>query len=208
MPHAKAEPTTVAILAKAPVPGFAKTRLTPLLGADGAAALQARLIRRIVETTLSASIGPTTVWATPDPTHTAFTSLSACAISLARQPDGDLGARMLAAVAATNGPALVVGTDCPVLTAGHLQQAADALRTHDVIVIPAEDGGYCLIGMRQPQPALFSEMPWSTASVMSETRRRLDRLGLAWRELPSLWDVDTEHDLMRLRREGPAGLID
>ena len=83
---------------------------------------------------------------------------------------------MLAAIAAANGPALVIGTDCPALTSDHLRTAADILRGGtDAVVIPAEDGGYVLIGMRAPEPALFSDMRWSTPDVMDETRRRLRR---------------------------------
>src|ERR1700736_1896363 len=100
------EPVAVAILAKAPLPGLAKTRLAPLLGADGAAALQARMIERAVETARSADIGPVTLWAAPDQDHPAFQTLAALfGVTLVRQPDGDLGTRMLAALDAARGPA-------------------------------------------------------------------------------------------------------
>ena len=124
---------------------------------------------------MAAAIGPVTLWATPDEQHPSFAQIAArFAIALARQADGDLGARMLAAIAAANGPALVIGTDCPALTAEHLRAAADMLRDGtDAVAIPAEDGGYALIGMRSPEPALFSDMRWSTPDVMGETRRRL-----------------------------------
>ena len=93
------EPVAVAVLAKAPIPGFAKTRLIPVLGAGGAAMLQGRLIERAVETACAAAVGPVSLWAAPDETHPAFQSISArLAITLARQADGDLGARMLAAI--------------------------------------------------------------------------------------------------------------
>ena len=70
-----------------------------------------------------------------------------------------------------------------------------------------DDGGYGLIGMQRAQPALFSDMSWSTASVMAETRRRLARLGLSWREPARLWDVDVPADLERLQRAGLASLM-
>jgi hypothetical protein len=125
-----------------------------------------------------------------------------------RQCDGDLGARMLAALVAANAPALVVGTDCPALTAEHLRTAADILRGGtDAVLVPAEDGGYALIGLRAPEPALFSDMRWSTPSVMDETRRRLERLGMSWQEPVTLWDVDLPADLQRLRRTGLRDLI-
>jgi uncharacterized protein len=203
------EPVAIAILAKAPIPGFAKTRLIPALGEAGAAALQARLTERDVATAIAAGTGPVTLWAAPDARHPAFAELAVrFGASLAGQAEGDLGARMLAALTAANGPALVIGTDCPVLTAEHLRAAADVLRKGtDVAVIPAEDGGYALIGMRAPHPALFADMGWSSADVMDETRRRLTQLGLTWREPATLWDVDVPEDLARLRAAGLQHLI-
>jgi rSAM/selenodomain-associated transferase 1 len=202
------EPVAVAILAKAPVAGFAKTRLIPVLGADGAATLQARLIARAVATACAAAVGPVTLWTTPDEAHPAFQAMGARGIALARQGDGDLGARMLAAIAAANGPSLVIGTDCPALTSDHLRGAADILGGGaDAVLIPAEDGGYALIGMRAPEPALFSAMRWSTSDVMDETRRRLRSLGLSWQEPVTLWDVDVPEDLERLKEAGLGDLI-
>jgi len=209
MSRASVEPVALAVLAKAPVPGFAKTRLEPALGADGAARLQARLIERAVDIVTAAATGPLTLWTTGDD-HPLFRRLHLrTGIALARQPDGDLGARMLATFNAAKGPAIVIGTDCPALTSDHLRMAADDLRGGiDVVILPVEDGGYALIGTRRPQPALFSAMPWSTVTVMGETRRRLRQLGLVGRELTRLWDVDVPEDLDRLRRDGPAGLLD
>jgi uncharacterized protein len=200
MRHPKPEPVGVAVLAKAPLPGFAKTRLIATLGAEGAAALQARLIVRTVETACRAATGPVTLWVAPDATHQVFGALAArLPVELAIQPDGDLGARMLAAfVAAGDRPTVVIGTDCPALTAAHLREAAETLRKGiDAVVIPAEDGGYVLIGSRSPQPALFADMTWSTAGVMAETRARLARLELTSRELATLWDLDRPEDLAR-----------
>jgi rSAM/selenodomain-associated transferase 1 len=204
-----AAPVAIAILAKAPIAGFAKTRLIPALGEAGAATLQARLTERAVATVMAAGTGPVTLWATPDQRHPSFAHLAArFTVALARQDNGDLGARMLAALAAADGPALVIGTDCPALTADHLRTAADVLRAGtDAVLIPAEDGGYVLIGARVPHPALFRTMHWSSAGVMEETRRRLIELGLSWREPATLWDVDVPDDLERLRAAGWQGLI-
>jgi rSAM/selenodomain-associated transferase 1 len=209
MSRASPEPVAVAILAKAPLPGLAKTRLAPALGADGAAALQGRLIERAVDTARAADIGPVTLWATPDQDHPAFQTLAALfGVRLACQPDGDLGARMLAALRAARGLAIVIGTDCPALRPEHLRAAAAALIGGvDAVLVPVEDGGYALIGMREPQPALFADMPWSTADVMAETRRRLTRLALSRREPARLWDVDLPEDVERMKREGLAALI-
>jgi rSAM/selenodomain-associated transferase 1 len=201
MSRADPEPVAIAVLAKAPVAGFAKTRLVGALGPEGAAALQARLTARAVETAVQANVGPVTLWAAPDETHPTFQMLAAhFCVALARQPAGDLGARMLAAMQAVDGPVLVIGTDCPALYPDHLRGAADLLRRGiDVVLVPVEDGGYALIGARAPQPELLSDMVWSTAGVMAETRARLARLGLTWREPVRLWDIDVPADLERLR---------
>lgn len=195
------ETVAIAILAKAPVPGLAKTRLIPALGAHGAAMLQEALTVRAVETAISAQTGPVTLWATPDATHPSFRELAAKRrIAVKRQPDGDLGARMLAACEAVAGPVLVIGADCPRLTPAHLLEAARALRDgSDVAVIPAEDGGYVLIGMRKPESQLFHAMPWGTDRVMTETCKRVVETGLRLFEMPALYDIDCPDDLEKLR---------
>jgi rSAM/selenodomain-associated transferase 1 len=201
------EPIAIAVLAKAPIPGFAKTRLIPTLGAARAARLQARLIERAVDAACAADTGPVTVWTTPDETHATFQLLrTRHNVALARQPDGDLGARMLAAIKAAGRPALVIGADCPALMPAHLRMAAEALRGgSDAVVCPAEDGGYVMIGLRQPLAALFAGMDWGTDGVLAETRRRMKYHKLAWQEPVTLWDVDVPEDLPRLRG---LGLLD
>src|SRR5262245_32537702 len=163
-----------------------------LLGSEGAATLHARMVARTVETAAAAAIGPVTLWVTPDEQHPLFQDLAQkYPVTIARQPEGDLGARMLAVFAQANAPTLVIGSDCPALTPAHLRDAAEVLRSgSEVVVFPAEDGGYVLIGLMRPVPELFSGMTWSTDTVMVETRNRLRHLGLSWREPVQLWDVD------------------
>lgn len=196
----------MAVLAKAPVAGLAKTRLIPALGAAGAARLQRRLTRQTLATVQAAGLGPLTLWCAPDEQHRFFRALRRrCGVACRGQPAGDLGQRMLAAFcdAAAPGPLLLVGTDCPPLRPAHLRAAAAALlQGNDAVFIPAEDGGYVLVGLRQPQPALFEQMTWSTDQVMAQTRRRAQALGLQWRELAPLWDLDLPADLDRWRRAG------
>jgi uncharacterized protein len=201
--------TAIAILARAPVAGFAKTRLIPALGAERAASLAARLIERAVETASQAALGPLTLWATPDGSHPLFSELVVrCGIGLRRQGEGDLGARMLDAIRAANGPALVIGTDCPAMTAEHLRKAAGILRRGlDAVMFPAEDGGYGLIGMRAPQAGAFAGADWGTARVLGQTRRRLQELGLAWAEPVMVWDLDGPEDLDRLSEIGLGDLL-
>jgi uncharacterized protein len=197
------EPVAIAILAKAPIPGLAKTRLIPALGAHGAAMLQEALTARTVETAIAAQTGPVTLWAAPDATHPSFRELVVKSqIAIKRQPDGDLGARMLTACDVSAGPVLVIGTDCPSLSPATLLEAASALRGGcDVVVIPAEDGGYVLIGMRKPRPRLFGAMPWGSDTVMTETRQRIAESGLRSFELPVLRDIDRPEDIETLRND-------
>lgn len=196
----RTEPTRVAILAKAPIAGYAKTRLEPALGADGAAGLQRLMIEATIATALAAGLGPITIWAAPDAAHEVFTRHASPRVTLARQPDGDLGIRMLAAFATSEEPTLVIGTDCPALTPAHLVEAAAALAGgRDAALIPARDGGYVLIGLARPRPVLFHDMSWGTVEVAAETRRRMAELALEWKEWPALADIDRPEDLDSLR---------
>lgn len=195
----------VAVLAKAPVPGFAKTRLIPVLGESGAAALQRRLLDHTLRMAVSAAIGPVTLWCAPDTAHAAFTEAHRrFGVRLASQPTGDLGVRMLAAFEAAAPKTLVlIGTDCPCLTADDLRAATAALAAgSEAVIAPAEDGGYGLIGATRPIPELFEAMPWSTARVAGLTRERAAAAGLGLAELRTVWDVDTPVDHQRLVASG------
>ncbi len=199
----------IAILAKAPIAGLAKTRLIPHLGADGAAALQRWLLQRTVAAAVVADLGPVTLWCAPDLNHPEFAVCRAFgAVALRRQPDGDLGERMHTAIAASSTPAgtLVIGTDCAVLTPGLLRQAAESLKQNDATVVPAEDGGYVLIGMREAGRHAFHAVDWSTERVMAQTRARLTAMNWRWSELPPLWDVDRKEDFERLAELFPDAL--
>jgi len=202
--QASSEPVEVAVFARAPEPGCAKTRLLPALGSVGAARLQRRLTLHALSLAHVAAIGAVTLWAAPDCRHRFFRALQArSGVDLRSQIDGDLGARMAAVFAAHGGPLLLIGSDCPALSVADLAAAATALRetgkdAAEAVFIPAEDGGYVLVGLRRPQPRLFSDIDWGSKQVMAQTRERLGDLGLRWRELPALWDVDRPEDLARL----------
>jgi uncharacterized protein len=197
--------TRIAVMARAPVPGQAKTRLAPLLGDAGAAALAARLLDHAVQQAAAARLGPVTLWATPDTCHPAFQAAQRRhGIALATQGTGDLGARMAQvfdhAFAQSDTALLLMGSDIPGLTSSVLQQAAAALRLHDAVFVPALDGGYALVGLRAAALSLFHDMPWSTPQVMAQTRLRLAAAGLSHIELPPLADIDEPADLAHLPR--------
>jgi len=202
----------VAVFARAPAPGAAKTRLIPLLGEEGAAHLHARLVERALASARAADVGPVTLWRAPEHADHPFFKrcLNMGAAALATQTGADLGARMLAAFEA-RAPLLLMGSDCPSITPQDIAWCAQALRAGaDAAFLPAEDGGYGLVGARAPLPELFRDMTWGDASVMERTRARAHAAGLVIAEGRVIWDVDRPADHARLMREGllePAGLI-
>jgi rSAM/selenodomain-associated transferase 1 len=200
------EPTAIAIFAKAPLAGFAKTRLIPLLGPDGAAALQAQLIARAVAVARAAKLGPVSLWCTPDMAHESFGTIAAdCGVELFKQPPGDLGDKMGHAfkVLCQNGAVLLMGTDCVVIGPDHLRECAESLRRGaDAVFLPVEDGGYILVGLNQPSPEIFRGIPWNTPGVMPVTRERAANAGLRIAEPATLWDIDRPKDYHRAAREG------
>ena len=197
----------ILVFAKAPVPGRVKTRLVSALGEAGAAQLHRHLVERTLDTSSAAGVGAIELCCAPDTDDPYFV---ACAkryrLSLGAQGEGDLGARMRRALEralAAGTPALLIGCDCPALTPAYLREAADALGGgSDAVFGPAEDGGYVLVGLaRMPSAPLFEDIAWGTATVMPETRVRLQHLGWRWQELATLWDVDRPEDLLRLRQQ-------
>jgi rSAM/selenodomain-associated transferase 1 len=196
----------VIVFAKAPVPGAAKTRLIPALGADGAARLHERLVDRALETACAARLGPVELCCAPDRSHPFF---AGCAmrfgVALTEQGTGDLGDRMHRALAAEL-PAVLIGADCPAMTPDYLREAAAALAAgQDVALGPAEDGGYVLIAANRIRPDAFARIGWGGPDVVEEQRARLRAIGWQWRELAPLWDVDRPEDLARIRSGIPGG---
>jgi hypothetical protein len=200
------------VFAKAPVAGQAKTRLIPALGAPGAARLASTLLGHAVEQALASSVGPVELCVSPAPQDPSWTDLlpQHPALQLSDQGSGDLGERMARAAQralAAGQPVLLMGTDCPGLTVDRLREAAQHLRSHDAVLIPAFDGGYVLLGLRRFDGSLFSGIAWSTASVADATRARIARLGWSLASLPTLHDIDEPDDLQWLpghwRPDGP-----
>lgn len=193
------------IFAKAPVPGRVKTRLAGQLGARGAAALYKTLLRRTLVLTHAARLCPVELWCAPDTRHGFF---AACrrdyAVRLRRQCGGNLGQRMSHALnrtLAANECAALIGGDCASLGTTELHAAFEQLTAgREVVLGPATDGGYVLVGLRRPCPTMFRGIAWGTPTVLAATRRRLQRAEVNWTELPVGWDVDTPTDLRRLRR--------
>ncbi|APX95043.1 hypothetical protein BWR19_14430 [Halomonas sp. 1513] len=201
----------LAILAKAPIPGLAKTRLIPALGAKGAALLHERLLRHTLEVALASTAAKSiTLWTALDHCHPVFQELADDhGIMLRPQPEGDLGVRIHRALHAMPEPGLLIGTDCPVITPSLLAHCHLALDQADVAMLPAEDGGYGLIGMQRADPRLFTGIDWGSARVMAQTARKAAALGYRLTCLETIWDLDRPADLTRLSAYHPqllAGL--
>jgi rSAM/selenodomain-associated transferase 1 len=199
------------VFAKAPVPGKVKTRLVPSLGALAAARLYERMVLHSLSTAVNSRVGLVHLWCTPSTEHP---FLNRCAkefqVALHLQENGDIGRRMAHAFQETLKVvtfALLLGTDCPSLTQDDLTEAVAALRRgSNVVFVPTEDGGYCLLGLSQYAPDLFKGISWGTAFVLEQTRARLRELGWSWHELTERWDVDRPEDVERLRSEGYLNL--
>ncbi len=197
------------VFARVPALGRVKSRLAAGVGQPAALAVYRELLAITNAAILEADV-PATVWladtAAAEPTAAEAREWAAHAARC--QPEGDLGARMTtafaAAFAAGAGRVAIIGTDCPGLRGRHLTQAFAALETADVVLGPATDGGYYLLGLRQPQPALFANKTWSTDSVLADTLADAHRLHLRVALLPELRDVDNAEDLAAWNAAHPA----
>ncbi len=194
----------ILIFSKAPLPGRVKTRLIPELGEQGAAAFSADLTRHIVQEVADSRLCPLQIWCEPDGSHALFQELhEAYGVEMKQQQGSDLGIRMGHAMAdglSTRRLVVLIGSDCPAITADYLEQALQVL-AHGVscVVGPAEDGGYVLVGQSVLNTDMFETVDWGTVDVLHQTRLRLRAAGLPWSELPALWDVDRSEDIARAR---------
>jgi hypothetical protein len=192
----------IAVFTRAPVAGRGKTRLARIIGEAAALDLQRALLERTLQAVTASAIDAE-IWLDGD-----SSALPAHRLAVRHQRDGDLGQRMLDVIGditARGRPAILIGSDCPVLDPPYLHAAADALSSGaDLVVGPVEDGGYVLIGMRRPHPDLLLGMTWSTSSVCQETLRRAREAGLAPVVLDRLWDVDDEASWRRWQRLSAA----
>ena len=193
----------IALMARAPEPGRAKTRLVPRLGAEGAARLHAALVRHALREIVKSGL-PATLWCAPDCAHGFFQSCAdEFAVKLCPQPDGDLGQRMACIFEHMASPTLLMGSDCPAIDAALLGRCAAVLAAgQPAVFLPAEDGGYGLVGLRRAIPEIFADMPWGTDDVMRLTRARLAALGVVAAEPAVVWDVDRPEDVDRLAAAG------
>jgi hypothetical protein len=189
------------IFAKAPVEGKVKTRLIPRLGTTTATQLQRLMTAHVVQMATMSELCPVELWCHPDTSHEFFQNLQRkYPIALYQQVGKDLGEKMFNAARhaiESSRRVIIIGSDCLQYTPHQLQQALDALaeNEHRVVLTPAQDGGYVLIGMNHVDQRLFENIDWGTSAVLAQTRQALKRLDREWLEMPVLQDIDVETDL-------------
>jgi rSAM/selenodomain-associated transferase 1 len=197
------KPPALLVFAKEPAAGKVKTRLAEAIGVEAAA----RVYRDLLATTLahghaawrSRIVDHLELWCSSDGDIPFLRGIGA-AFGAARymQSAGDLGQRMAHAMrdALTRASSLLlVGSDCPLLQPARLAEAAAALRTHDAVLVPAEDGGYVLVGARCEVP--LADVRWSTPHALADTVRGFARAGISHATLPACWDVDDAQGFAR-----------
>jgi len=189
----------ITVLTKAPLAGRVKTRLSPALGLEGAAQLHSALVDATLDL-LSQTDVPYRVAVGSDPEGQFEQMLRSTGIQTMRQAPGDLGHKMRAVLTGA-GRRVAIGTDCVVFDPAWLRRAA---QSQDAVAIaPSEDGGYWALSVDGNAPqtlydALFEDIPWSTAEVLSATLARCARLGISVDLLPTCYDIDLPSDLSRL----------
>lgn len=192
------------IYARAPVAGSVKTRLQPFFTPDEGLALYEAMLADLVERTLGAAPAGTALflaWSQPCEAPANLSGLIP-RIHGELQTGDDLGERMARTLQgkfqAGYNQVVLIGADAPNVPTGYLNRAFESLTGADIVIGPASDGGYYLIGARRLHPMLFQKMPWGTGKVLSITRQRLKSSGIAHAELPPWYDVDTPSDVERL----------
>ena len=185
----------IIIFVKAPRPGFVKTRLAAAIGNEAAR----NAYRRLAETVVAnlAPLPHTELRFTPDDAENEIAHWLSDDWTARPQGEGDLGERMHRAFIEAKGPAIIIGSDCPQVELSDLRTAAKTLQARDAVIGPATDGGYWLIALNAPCPALFENIKWSTSDVLPKTLEKANEAGLSVQLLRELTDVDTGEDWER-----------
>ena len=204
----------VLIFAKAPILNQVKTRLISDLGAQKATRLYQLMLHQTVATAVNSHLCNVQLCCMPDTQHEDFLELrSRYSVELVTQQGANLGERMFFAASKAlkiSNSVLIIGTDCLQMAEFQLGQALSLLqsKSYDVVVTPAHDGGYVLLGLNRVSPELFEGIEWGTDRVMDQTRSALDGLGWKWHESTLLRDVDTIDDIQHIYNNEHQYLLD
>lgn len=196
------------VLSKAPIPGLVKTRLIPELGEHNACDIYGQLLTRLENTLRELRSTKKThiaLWIAGDCEHEAFRSWADIATVYKQSAQDDLssidlGVRMAIAVKSAltrDRIPILIGVDVPGLDVPYLVDCLQHIESHDLVISPAEDGGYGLLGMKQFYTELFENKLWGTDSIFAETQRDIQRLEIPAKYLPQVWDVDEPEDVAR-----------
>lgn len=202
-PHSR-----ILLFTREPLLGQVKTRLYPATGHEQALLLYEAMLRRVASMLEDANLADWDLLVTSNPSHKTFISICNKK-NIYLQMEGDLGQKMAAATAQALAreevqSVLVIGSDCPAMGPDYLNAAIAALEEgNDVVLGPADDGGYVLLGLRRVIPELFAGIPWGSSEVLKASLRQLDRLKVPYQLLETLWDVDRAEDLRRLQELDP-----
>lgn len=190
------------VFVKAPRPGLVKTRLAQTIGDQTACAVYCELVAAVLDRI--GIISSVELRFSPDDAPDEIASWMRPGWTMRPQGVGSLGERMhrafLERFESGARRVVIIGSDSPEISATDICEAWEALKSHDVVLGPAVDGGYWLIGLRGPCAELFEGISWSTDSVMRETLARIDHAKLTFRLLRHLNDVDVEPDVRAWRR--------
>jgi rSAM/selenodomain-associated transferase 1 len=191
----------ILVFAKAPVAGQVKTRLVPYITAGQAASLHEELTRDRLHMCTTADLCDVQLWCSPDTDHPFFSDCNRrYGVRLHTQTGNDLGERMSAALQAMLGQykkIIIIGTDAPALDINTIDAAVNQLEHSDIVLVPAEDGGYVLLAASKHHQDLLTNVLWGTESVLASTVRNIERLGMRYSLLGECWDVDRPEDLER-----------
>jgi len=192
------------VFAKYWQPGTVKTRLAVSVGPEAAACLHRACVRTVLRRTCALS-DRRALLVTPPESIVEFASFAGAAWDVESQSSGDLGARMRhyfeASFSRGATEVVLIGSDSPTLPVVYIERAFELLGRHAVVLGPASDGGYYLIGAAGNAPPVFDGVAWGGDTVWRQTVERLSAAGCSYAELPSWYDVDTIDDLRRLHAE-------
>jgi rSAM/selenodomain-associated transferase 1 len=195
--------SVILVFSKAPVAGEVKTRLVPHISYEQAARLHTELTRDCLDMCTGAKLCDVQLWCSPDTQHSFFEECRKhYGVQLRAQSDGDLGERMSSALEATlkcYRKIIIIGSDAPALDSDTLGAVIAALEHNDIALVPAEDGGYVLLGASVFRQGLLTDVSWGTPTVLADTVRNLRQLGLDHVLYGECWDVDRPEDLERYR---------
>ena len=211
--QAKNTGQAILVFSKAPVAGQVNTRLVPYITAQQAALLHEELTHDRLQMCTSTGVRDVQLWCSPDTSHRFFIDCQhRYGVPLHQQRGNDLGERMSNALKTMLGcydKIVIIGSDAPTLDMGTIDAAFKALTHRDIVLVPAEDGGYVLLGATVQHDDMLKGIPWGTEKVLSSTLDNIVRLNFDYALVGKSWDVDRPEDLERYRRlkYGGADLI-